>query len=241
MRLRAFASRNTKELLRDPASLVFSVGLPIFLLILISVIQRSIGVDLFRIERFAPGVALFSLAFVTMFSSMLIAGDRASAFLSRLYASPLTPFEYILGYALPLLPLAMAQVALCYIASLFLGLHFGVNLLWATLALLPAAVLLIALGLLLGSVVSPKQAGPVCSILVQVVALSSGTWFDLDMIGGVLRDICYALPFAHALDASRAAIAGQYADMLRPMLLCAAWAVPVCALAAWVFRRQMKG
>ena len=40
----------------------------------------------------------------------------------RLFASPMCASDYILGYTLPLLPMALAQIAVCFIVALFLGL-----------------------------------------------------------------------------------------------------------------------
>lgn len=88
MKSLTFAKRNIKEIIKDPLSLVFCIGLPLFLLVMISVMQKSIKVDQFEIEIFAPGIIVFSFAFITLFSSMLISGDRKSSFLIRLFTSP---------------------------------------------------------------------------------------------------------------------------------------------------------
>ena len=122
MRSLAFASRNRKELLRDPLNLAFGIGFPVVLLFLLSAIQANIPVSLFRIARLSPGVAVFGLSFMSLFSGTLIAKDRTTSFLMRLFASPLSASDFILGYVLPLLPIALAQSAICFVTSFFLGL-----------------------------------------------------------------------------------------------------------------------
>lgn len=241
MRMAAFASRNRKELLRDPFSLLFGIGLPLCLLLLVSTLQKSIAVDLFRIENFAPGIAVFSFSFVSLFSGMLIARDRGSSLLMRLFASPLTASDYILSYSLPLLPIALLQSAVCFAAALFFGLPVTVNVLLTMLVLIPVALLFISFGLLLGSLFTDRQVGGVASILIQVAALLSGMWFDLNMMGGTLKVIGYALPFAHALDATRAALAGDYSMILPHLLWSTGYTVVIFALAVMAFRKQMKG
>lgn len=240
-RMFAFADRNRKELLRDPLSLVFGVGLPVVLLVLISLMQRRIMVEHFQLAYFAPGMAMFSFSFVTLFSSMLIAKDIGTSLLARLFASPLTAADYLLGYTLPLLPIALAQGIVCYGVAMALGLAWSVNMLLSLVVLLPCAVLFVGLGLLIGSAFSDKQSGGITSILIQVVAFTSGMWFDLGLIGGAYETISYALPFAHALDASRAALMGQYAEIGPHLLWVIGYAVVVCGAAVWVFRRRMKG
>lgn len=240
MRAIALASRNRKELLRDPLSLAFGIGLPVFLLLLISTLQKSITVDIFRIENFTPGIAMFSFSFISLFSGMLIAKDRSSSFLTRLFASPVSAVDYIVGYSLPLLPIALLQTSVCFITAFFLGLPVTVNVLLTLLILIPIAVLFIGFGLLLGSLLNDKQVGGICSILVQIVALSSGMWFDLNMIGGTLKVIGYALPFAHALDLTRASLAGDFASILPHLWPVLIYSVVVCYFAIWAFRKQMK-
>ncbi len=240
MKCMVFASRNNKELLRDPFSILFGIGLPLVLLLLISALQQSIMVELFKIENFAPGIAVFSFSFISLFTGMLIAQDRCSSFLTRLFASPLTAPDYIIGYSLPLLPIALIQSCLCFAVSLFFGLRLTANLLLALVVLIPIAALFIAFGLLLGSLFSDKQVGGISSILIQVAALSSGMWFDLNAIGGAFKVICYALPFAHALDATRAALTGDYASILPHLLWTIGYTIVIFALAIMVFKKKMK-
>ena len=90
MRLLTFASRNTKEILRDPLNLIFGIGFPIVLILLLSAIQASVPVELFKINHLAPGITIFGLSFMTLFSTTIIARDRSSSLLQRLYTTPLT-------------------------------------------------------------------------------------------------------------------------------------------------------
>ncbi|MDR1629293.1 MAG: ABC transporter permease [Oscillospiraceae bacterium] len=243
MKLNAFAGRNRKEIFRDPLSLLFGFGLPLFLLGLVRVVNSSIpgsGPEIFRIENFAPGVAVFSFAFISLFAGMLIAKDRMSSFLTRLFASPLTPKDYLLGYALPLLPMALLQCAVCFAAAIFMGLQPNINILYATLSLLPAAIFFIAFGLLLGSIFTDKQVGGFFSIFAQLAALGSGMWFDLALVGGTVKAIAYALPFSHAFEAAKAALAGNFFALPAHLAWVVAYALGTGVCAALVFRKKMK-
>lgn len=241
MKLAAFASRNRKELLRDPLNLAFGIGFPLGVLFLLSAIQANIPVSLFEIEQLAPGIAAFGLSFVALFSGMLLAKDRSTSFLTRLFASPLTASDYILGYALPLLPMATAQSALCFIAAFVLGMPVHVNVLLALVVLIPAAVLFIGIGLLAGTVLTDKQVGGVCgALLTNLTAWLSGTWFDLKLVGGAFQALAEVLPFVHAVDATRAALAGEYAAILPHLWWVIAYAVAVGALAVIIFKKKMR-
>lgn len=166
MKLRALCRRTTLELVRDPLTLGFGLGFPLVLLLLLSAIQANIPVSLFEIDRLTPGITVFGLAFVALFSATLVSRDRESALLQRLYTTPLTAGDFIFGYMLPLLPMAAVQVAVCCLAAIPLGLTVSVRMLWAVLLDLPAALLFIGLGLLCGSVLNVKQAGGICGALL---------------------------------------------------------------------------
>lgn len=241
MKMLTFAGRNAKEILRDPINVFFALGFPLVLLLLLSAIQANVPVSPFEISRLAPGIAVFGLSFMTLFSATVLSKDRTSALLQRLYTTPLTPADFIFGYALPLLPLAAAQCAVCYLAALCLGLEPTLRLLCAMLLELPTAVFFIALGLLCGSVFTDRQVGGLCgALLTNLTAWFSGAWFDPALVGGAFRDVAYALPFVHAVELQRAALNGAWAEV--PPHLCWVAAYTVVALLAAVafFLRQMK-
>lgn len=241
MRMLTFARRNAKEILRDPLTLFFGLGFPLVLLVLMSVIQANIPVSLFELPHLTPGVTVFGLSFMTLFSATVIAKDRGSAFLSRLYTTPLTPTDYLLGYTLPMLPIAAAQCAVCYLGAILLGLDVTVHLLLAILMIVPVSLLYLALGLLCGSILNEKQVGGICgALLTNLSAWLSGVWFDLSLVGGTFRKIADALPFVHAVELERAVLAGNY-DAIAPHLLWVlGWSLVLMAAAVFLFLRQMK-
>lgn len=241
MKLRAFSVRTAKEILRDPLTLGFGLGFPLVLIFLLSAIQAHVPVSLFEIESLTPGITVFGLSFLTLFAATLIAKDRESAFLQRLYTTPLSAADFILGYALPLLPIAVLQCVICYIAAVFLGLRLTVTVLYAVLGLVPAAVLFIGLGLLCGSALGVKQVGGLCgALLTNLTAWLSGVWFDLELVGGTFRRIAYGLPFVHAVEMERAILRGDPAGIFPHLWWVLGYAVAVMAAAVGVFLRQMK-
>lgn len=237
----AFASRNSKEILRDRLNLAFGIGFPVILLLLLSALQSNIPVDLFTIDKLVPGIAVFGLSFMSLFSATLIAKDRSSSFLMRLFTTPLSSSNYISGYALPLFPMAIFQSIICFIIAIFLGLPMNINVLLAIATLIPTAILFIGFGLLAGSLFNDKQVGAICgALLTNVSAWLSGTWFDLNLVGGWFKGIAYALPFAHAVDAPRAALFGDYSAIMPHLLWVIGYAVVIMGLAIIVFKKKMK-
>ncbi len=235
------AKRNAREILRDPLTVCFSLGFPLMILFLLTAIQANIPVELFELYHITPGIAVFGLSFMTLFSATLIAKDRESALLARLYTAPLSAADFIFAYLLPMIPIAVGQSLICFLAALCLGLKVSVNIVYCIAFIAPISLFYIFLGLLCGSLLSSKQVGGICgAMLTNVAAFLSGTWFDLDMVGGTFRKIAYALPYVHAVELERAVLNGAWENMLPHLLWVLAYTAVTGAAAVFFFLRQMK-
>lgn len=240
MKTGILAVRTGKEILRDPLNIAFGIGFPVVLLLLLSAIQASIPVSLFEIDRLTPGIAVFGLSFISLFSGVLIAKDRSSSFMMRMRSAPVSAAAFIAGYILPLLPVALAQSLVCFAVALLLGAELSVYMLLALIVLLPAAVLYISIGLLAGSLLNDKQVGGVCgALLTNVSAWLSGIWFDLSLIGGAFEKAANLLPFAHAVKAAQAAFAGDLFAVFPSLWWVIGYALVFMLLAVWVFSRRV--
>lgn len=241
MRMLTFSRRCMKEILRDPINLAFGLGFPLVLLVLLSSLQKNIPVHLFEIDTLTPGITVFGLSFLTLFSATLIAKDRESAFLQRLYTTPLTGFDFIMGYMIPVLPIALGQTIACYLFAIPLGITFQADIIYAIIGIVPMAVFNIALGLLCGSMLSVKQVGGICgAMLTNLSAWLSGVWFDLELVGGTFEKIANMLPFVHAVEMEKALFNGNYevaASHVLPVLL---YSVIITAAAVFGFLGQMN-
>ena len=241
MKTVTFAKRCAKEILRDPINLSFGLGFPLVLLLLLSSLQANIPVSLFAIDTLTPGITVFGLSFMTLFSATLIAKDRESAFLQRLYTTPLTGFDFILGYMLPLLPIALAQTVICYLFAVPFGLTISINVFYAIIGIIPMAVFNIALGLLCGSFLGVKQVGGICgALLTNLSAWLSGVWFDLKLVGGFFEKAANVLPFVHAVEAEKAILGGSLQAAAQHILPVSLYSISVTVVAVFCFLRQMK-
>ena len=241
MRTLTFAKRTAREILRDPLTLFFGLGFPVVVMLLLSAIQANIPVPMFEIQTLAPGMTVFGLSFITLFSATLISKDRESALLQRLYATPMTGLDFILGYTLPMLPIAFAQGLCCFLVGALLGLELTIHILLAALFVIPISLFFIGMGLLLGSVLNQKQVGGICgALLTNLTAWFSGIWFDLDLVGGVFQKIADLLPFAHGVELEQAVAAGDMAAALPHLPWILGYGLAAIALAVCVFFKKMR-
>ncbi len=239
MKTLIFANRVMKEIIRDPISLFFGIAFPLILLILLSVINSSIPVDLFNIDSLAPGIAVFGLSFMALFSAQILAKDRSSSFLTRLFTTPMTAHNFILGYMLPLIIMSVIQVAVCLFAALFLGLDFTITIFAVIIVLIPMAFIYIGIGLICGTLFSEKAAVAICgALLTNVSAWLSGVWFDLELVGGIFKDIAYVLPFVHAVEVGKAVLNGQYENMFPHLWWVISYTVIIMIISIIVFKKK---
>jgi len=246
----AFAGRNLKELLRDPLSYVFCLGFPLIMLIVMTVVDSSIpaeaGMTIFRINNLGPGIAVFGLSFVMLFTCLSVSKDRSGSFLVRLYASPMRSSDFIMGYILPVFALSVAQTVITMISALVIGLitDTEMNMLGALAVvptLVPLAVFFISTGLLFGTMFSEKASPGLCSIIISLSAFLGGVWFDVEGIDGVMADICNVLPFFHGTKAARAALALEFSvDYWLSVGITAVYALVMTVVSILLFKRRMR-
>lgn len=241
MKMMTFAKRCAKEILRDPVNLAFGFAFPVVLLFLLSTIQKNIPVNIYGIDTLTPGITVFGLSFLTLFSATLVAKDRETAFLQRLYTTPLTGFDFILGYTLPILPIAIIQSLLCYLFAIPLGLTVSINTLYAVLGIIPMAVFHIALGLLCGSILGIKQVGGICgAMLTNLSAWLSGVWFDLSLVGGFFEKLANVLPFYHGAEFEKALFSGNFQQITSHLPWILLYCTGTTLVAVWLFLQQIK-
>lgn len=245
----AFSSRNFKEIVRDPLSYIFCLGFPLVMLVVMTLVNDSIpkeaNMTIFQIQNLSGGIAVFGLAFVMLFVCLTVSKDRSGAFLTRLYSTPMRSGNFIAGYILPTVLLAVLQVAVTFAASFVISLIKGVELnvfgmLLSIVSLLPSILMFISFGLLFGTVFSEKAAPGLCSIVISFASFLGGIWFDVDGTGGVLANICGALPFVHSVKTARMVCALDFSDIGSHFLIVAAYSLAVTALSIFVFNRKMK-
>ena len=142
---------------------------------------------------------------------------------------------------IPLVPLALGQGAVCLAGALAFGLEWSPRLLLTLVASLPVALLYISLGLLCGSCLSDRAVGGICgALLTNASAFLSGAWLDLDLVGGGFARFARLLPFSHGVDAGRAALAGDLAQLPVHLAWVSGWALTILVLAIAAYCRSLR-
>lgn len=247
----AFTERNIKEMLRDPLSYIFCLGFPLVMLLVMTLVDRSIpseaGMTVFRIDNLSPGIAVFGQTFVMLFTAMNVSKDRSTSFMTRMYATPMVSSDFALGYILPMFIISIIQTVITYAASFIISLVTDVQLsiagmLFSTVVLIPSALMFIGLGLLFGTLFNDKAAPGMCSIEISLSSFLGCIWFDADSTGGIMLKICKSLPFYYCTRSARASLAlnFSYDNLVLPLFIVAACTVVITLVAILIFSRKMK-
>jgi len=239
MRSSELAKRNLKEIWRDPLALAIAIVLPMVLLLVL----QGLGGDAtpyLTPTLLTPGVALFGFVMLMFSSAMILARDRETALLARLLTTPLRSGDFVSAYSLPYLLVAVVLGLMLFVTGGFLGLEINGSVALVALVLFVMAVFYVALGMILGSVFTVTQVSGGYA-LVLMLTIFGGAWFDLEEIGGVFETVGNALPFKHALDATRAVMAdgAVFGDISTDLAWVLGYTAAAVVAAVLLFRRRM--
>lgn len=213
-RIITFSKRNSKEILRDPLSWIFCVGVPVAMLVMFRVISVSTGENLtqFSLTYLTPGMVVFSFSFVALFMAINVSKDKNSSFLTRMFSSPMSVSDFFFGYFVPGAVIAFVQEIICFVASAVLALANGesiniVSWLVSVPVLYPLSLLAISFGITAGCLFSDKSAPGICSVVITASGMLSGAWMPLETMG-TFCTVCRCLPYYPAVRLGREAFSG---------------------------------
>ncbi|MBO7378037.1 MAG: ABC transporter permease [Clostridia bacterium] len=242
-RIFTLTKRNVKEIIRDPLSLVFTLAMPLFMEILFYLIFHELTAQ-FRMKYLAPGIVEFSQSFLALFTGILIAVDRKTSFLTRLYVSEAKPYEFISGYAFAVLPIALVQSVLFFLVGGFFDFSlFGLGMVLAVPLSVISSLFFIAVGILIGSVCGEKSVGGVSSIVITGQSVLSGMWFPVEGLNRGMIAFMEVLPFKNATKLVQNVIIGVndvFKDFALPLLIVLAYTAVAFVVAIIAFKSKMK-
>ena len=206
MRFWNLSLRNLKETYRDPLAMGFILGFPLVFMLLSVAILNFDTTSRYPagINFIAPGIIIFGLLILIPTSARIMLRDKEKGLLSRLLTTPTRPSDFISGYFSCLLIVATVQIIIFVVAGWLFGMDIAGNLWLALLIFVLAGFCSIGIGIIIASLTKSKnQAESICWISVMPLAILSGCWFSIERLPSYLRNVAYAFPYAHAIDASR--------------------------------------
>ena len=195
------------------------------------------------IDFMGPGIIVFGILILIPTSARIMVSDKEKGFLSRLLTTPTRPLDFISGYSLCLVVIAITQIIIFVAAAWGFGMDIVGSLWLAFLIFLLTGLCSIGIGMVVASLTKTEnQAEPLCWLFAMPLAMLSGCWFSIEMLPSYLRAAAYAFPYAHAIDASRGVlIRGVGLEAIsNDLLFLIGWAVAIFAIGVILFRRSMR-
>ena len=203
--------------------------------------QPVTGAALRYVDWLFPGILGMNMMFSCLFGvGYVVLRYRKSGFLKRLYATPLSAFEFLGAQVLSRLGLILFVTVILYagIGAIIRFHNAGSTLLLLLLAV-TGALSMIALGLTIAArFASEELVGGLLNLLTWPMMLLSGIWFSLEGSPRWVQWVAHLFPLTHVLDAARAVMLdGAGLVQIAPHLLfLAATALAFLAFGAWSFR-----
>ena len=203
----------------------------------------NIETKLTQMDFIAPGIIIFGLLIMIPTSGRIMLRDKESRFLNRMLTTPARPWEFITGYSLSMLVIAIIQIIFFVLLGWLFGMDIVGNLGLALAVFLLTAICSIGVGMVVASLSKSENQGESLSWLFSMpLAVISGVWFSLEFMPSYIQTLAKLFPFAHAVDAARAvitrgvgleAISGDFFFLV-------GWAAGVFILGTILFSRTMR-
>lgn len=207
--------------------------------------QPVSGAALRYVDWLFPGILGMNMMFSCLFGvGYVVLRYRKSGFLKRLYATPLTAFEFLSAQVLSRLGLILFVTAILYVGiGAIIGFHNAGSTLLLLLLAIIGALSMIALGLTIAArFASEELVGGLLNLLTWPMMLLSGIWFSLEGSPRWVQWVAHIFPLTHVLDAARAVMldGAGLAQIAPHLLFLAATALAFLAFGAWSFRWRIE-
>jgi len=207
--------------------------------------QPVSGAALRYVDWLFPGILGMNMMFSCLFGvGYVVLRYRKSGFLKRLYATPLTAFEFLSAQVLSRLGLILFVTAILYVG---IGAIIGFRNAGSTLLLLLLAIIgalsMIALGVTIAArFASEELVGGLLNLLTWPMMLLSGIWFSLEGSPRWVQWVAHVFPLTHVLDAARAVMldGAGLAQIAPHLLFLGATALAFLGFGAWSFRWRIE-
>jgi ABC-2 type transport system permease protein len=231
-----------KLAIREPAGLVFGIGLPLILLIIfgnIPTFNQPIEGSSFTIfEVYIPILLVTVLIFLGLFGLPIpIVRDRETGWLRRISTTPVSPAKLLAAQVTINLILAVVGFIILIAGStLIFGVRLTFDIPGFVLSLVLATLAMFSLGLLV-TAVAPSQstANGITMALLYPLLFFAGIYVPIQVLPSGLQTAALLTPVGAAVKALDSSMAGSFPSFV-PLVVLAAYTVIFGFVAIRYFR-----
>ncbi|WP_375497366.1 ABC transporter permease [uncultured Jatrophihabitans sp.] len=233
------------RLVRNKRFFIFSLIFPLALFLTIAGSNKHQTIDLGTFTVSFPlyymvGMAGYGAMIAAIAGGARIAAERSVGWNRQLRLTPLSPTTYFTTKVLTSYLMALLSIALLYVAGISYGVSLHPFTRWfgMTALILVALAPFVALGVLVGHLLTVDSMGPALGGGSAFFGFLGGQWFPLPN-HGVLHYIGEAIPSYWLTQASHVGIGGGGWSALGWSVV-AIWTLAAAALAVWAYRRDTQ-
>lgn len=233
------------RLARNKRLFVFSLGFPLALYLVIAGSQKN---AIQQIGGLSIKFPLFYMVAMAGYGSMIaaisggarIATERATGWNRQLRLTPLSVANYFGAKVITAYVMSLVSIALIYVAGLIYGVHIASAGRWVemTALLLVGLAPFVAMGVLVGHLLTPDSLGPALGGGSAFFGFLGGQWFPLPE-HGFLHELGQLIPSYWLTRAARTGLGAQGWGA-RGWATILVWFVAMAALAGWAYRRDTQ-
>ncbi len=231
-----------KLALREPAGLVFGIGLPLILLIIFGNVptfnEPIEGSSFTLFQLYIPILMVTVLIFIGLFGLPIpLVRDREIGWLRRISTTPISPAKLLAAQVtINLILAAVGFTILVAGSTLIFGVNVAFDIPGFILSLVLATLAMFSLGLLLTSVApSQSAANGITMGLLYPLLFFAGIYVPIQVLPSGLQTAALFTPVGAAVNALDSSMAGSFPSFV-PLVVMAAYAVIFCFVAIRYFR-----
>ncbi|MFA5629681.1 MAG: ABC transporter permease [Dehalococcoidales bacterium] len=196
-----------------------------------------------QMDFIAPGIIVFGLLIMIPTAGRIMLRDKGTRFLQRMMTTPTRPWEFIVGYSLSMVIIAIIQVFVFILLGWLFGMDIIGNIWLALVIFVLTSLCSIGIGMVIASLAKSENQGEALSWLFSMpLAIISGVWFSIEFLPSYVRIFADSFPYSHAVSAARAIITrGAGIEAIgSDLLFLVIWTIAVFVVGTFFFRRNMR-
>jgi ABC-2 type transport system permease protein len=233
-----------KRQLRNVRALVFTFAVPVIMMLIFGAAYGGHGaVDPITKLPEAVVVTLQMAAYGAMMAALsqafAIVNERAIGWNRQLRATPLSGTAFLVSKIIASLVVAACSIiVVCVISVLALGTSMSVgHWLAAGFAIWAGVIPFSLIAILIGLYAKPSFAQPLFMVVFMGMAILGGLWVPLSIMPSWMTTVAQALP-SYWLNRMGQTGAGAAGALGEPIMVLGLWAVVLCAVIVWRYRRD---
>ncbi|WP_407355995.1 ABC transporter permease [Methanolobus sp. WCC5] len=237
--------RNIKRYIRSKSRLLGSLGMPMFLLIVLGFGLNSVvvlpGMGQGYIGFIIPGIISMSVLFTSVFAGIQVIWDKQFGFLKETLVAPVSRLEIMLGQTFGGATTAVIQGLIILVLSLLMGLRinsipgFAIAIVFMTLI----GISFTAFGIAIASRMDDMHGFQlIMNFVIFPIFGLSGALFPIDSLPSWVRFLTLLDPLTYGVEGIRYGLLGtSQVDPLLSFVVLSGFTVIMVMLGSYLFRK----